>query len=188
MSEKIFERAVDFATKAHDGQTRKVSGTPYILHPLEVAEIAKTMTDDEDVWAAAVLHDVVEDTDRTMEDIEKLFGAKVAKIVAGDTEDKRSEISAEATWKIRKQETIDYLVNDATAEEKIIVLSDKLSNIRQLAESYKEIGDELWSHFNQKDKSQHAWYYREILNNTAEFSEYAAWQEYKALVDEVFSE
>ena len=59
-------KAIEFATKAHDGMIRKKDKTPYILHPLEAAVIVATMTEDRDVISAAVLHDVVEDTPITI--------------------------------------------------------------------------------------------------------------------------
>ncbi len=84
----IFEKAVLFALKAHEGQKRKDGGV-YILHPLETAVIVGTMTNDLEVLAAAVLHDTVEDTPVTMDDIVNNFGKRVAGLVAHETEDKR---------------------------------------------------------------------------------------------------
>ena len=82
---KVFNDAIEYAKKAHEGQTRKGSDVPYIEHPLEVADIVKTMTDDEAVWAAAVLHDTVEDTPASYESIKALFGKEVAELVEGLT-------------------------------------------------------------------------------------------------------
>ena len=59
-------KAIEFAAMAHDGMVRKKDKTPYILHPLEAAVIVGSMTDDRDVITAAVLHDVVEDTEITI--------------------------------------------------------------------------------------------------------------------------
>lgn len=183
---KVFNDAIEYAKKAHEGQTRKGSDVPYIEHPLEVADIVKTMTDDEAVWAAAVLHDTVEDTAISIEDIEREFGKRIADLVASDTENKRSDLPAAETWKIRKQETIDHLNKTDDVSEKMIVLADKLSNIRQIADNYKKIGDLVWQGFNQKDKNEHSWYYKSILEATRELSGYSAWWEYKKLVEQVF--
>ena len=65
------KKAIEFATKAHEGQVRKYTGEPYIVHPLEVAEIVKTVEHTEEMLMAAVLHDTVEDTDTTIEDIDR---------------------------------------------------------------------------------------------------------------------
>ena len=66
---ELVSEAIAFAVKAHDGMRRKKSEVPYILHPMEAAVIVGTMTDDQNLIAAAALHDVVEDTDTTIEDV-----------------------------------------------------------------------------------------------------------------------
>ena len=91
-------KAIEFAAKAHDGMVRKKDKTPYILHPLEAAVIVGTMTDNQDVISAAVLHDVVEDTGITIEEIEEKFGARVRAHVESETEDKRADLPPESTW------------------------------------------------------------------------------------------
>ena len=113
-----YERAVDFALDAHRGQRRK-DGSIYILHPLEVSVIAGTMTRDEDVLAAAVLHDTVEDTPVTAQDILDNFGEKIAELVAHETENKRPELPAAETWKIRKEESLAVL-KDSPRDSKIL--------------------------------------------------------------------
>ena len=65
------EEAIIYATVMHQGKTRKLGNIPYILHPLEVAQIISTMTDDQDVITAGILHDIVEDTDGTLKEIGK---------------------------------------------------------------------------------------------------------------------
>ena len=72
----IFDEAIIFAAKAHSGMHRKKSKTPYILHPLEVAQILSTLTDDEEVITAGILHDIVEESDGTLSEIEKRFGSR----------------------------------------------------------------------------------------------------------------
>lgn len=187
-SKGLFARAVDFARHAHAGQVRKgAAHEPYINHPLEVAEIIKTMTDDEAAWAAAVLHDTVEDTEAGISDIEREFGEKVAALVASNTENKRKDLPSAQTWKIRKQETIDHLNRTDNLAEKMLVLGDKLSNMRSVYNDFQRIGDAVWQQFNQKDKREHEWYYRGILEATRELSGFAAWQEYGDLLDKIFS-
>ena len=67
----IVEEAIIYATIMHQGKVRKFKNRPFILHPLEVAEILSTMTDDEEIITAGILHDIVESTDGTLEEIEK---------------------------------------------------------------------------------------------------------------------
>lgn len=98
----IFDKAIVFAAKAHSGSFRKGTTTPYIVHPMEASAIVATMTNDKIILAAAVLHDVVEDTNYTINDIVKEFGKDVARLVSAESEDKRDNLPSEATWKIRK--------------------------------------------------------------------------------------
>ena len=91
---KLLDDAINFATKAHAGVCRKGKTRPYILHPLEAMNIASTLTEDEEVLAAAVLHDTVEDTDVTKADIRAAFGSRVADLVAAESEDKREDLPA----------------------------------------------------------------------------------------------
>ncbi|ADN08787.1 RelA/SpoT family protein [Sulfurimonas autotrophica] len=78
------EKALQFSIDSHQGQYRK-SGEPYIIHPILVASIVASITNDESMAIAALLHDVVEDTPITIEQIEDLFGKDVAHLVAGLT-------------------------------------------------------------------------------------------------------
>ena len=78
-----FEEAICFAVAAHQGARRKGETTPYILHPMEAASICATVTSDQDVLTAAVLHDTVEDTDVTLAQIAERFGARVAQLGDG---------------------------------------------------------------------------------------------------------
>ena len=74
----MLTKAIFFATKAHEGQMRKMTNTPYILHPIEVASIISTITDDQDIMAAGVLHDVIEDCHIDPATIRELFGPRVS--------------------------------------------------------------------------------------------------------------
>ena len=73
--------AMIFAARAHDGMLRKGTNIPYIVHPAEVAAIAATMTEDENVLAAALLHDVMEDCGVTQAQLVQQFGERVAQLV-----------------------------------------------------------------------------------------------------------
>ena len=183
--ENILDRAIIFATEAHKGQFRKGTQIPYILHPMEAAAIVSTMTTDTEIIAGAVLHDVVEDTDTTMDDIQEMFGDKVAFLVCSETENKRKNLSAQSTWKIRKQETLDHL-KTASLDVKMLTLGDKLSNIRSIYHDYNTIGDALWQRFNQKDKNEHYWYYQSIADCLTELETYPAYKEYCDLIDKTF--
>lgn len=82
----LLDRAIIFAVKAHSGTERRGKGYPYIVHPLEAVEIVATMTKDQELLAAAALHDTVEDTDVTVDLIREEFGDRVACLVAEETD------------------------------------------------------------------------------------------------------
>ena len=108
---ELVSEAIIFAAKAHDGMRRRKSDSPYVLHPLEAAVIVGTMTDDQHVIAAAVLHDVVEDAGIAMDEVEQRFGVRVRQLVESETENKREDLPPEETWRIRKEESLRVLAN-----------------------------------------------------------------------------
>lgn len=175
----MFDKAVAFATKCHEGTYRKGTQIPYIVHPLETAVIVSLMTQDEDLICAALLHDVIEDAGVTQSQLEEEFGYKVAHLVMEETEDKTK------SWKERKSATLKHLEH-ASRDIKILVLADKLSNLRTTARDYLLLGDKIWQRFNVKDKSQHAWYYTNIASLLRELESYPAYQEYQTLCVRVF--
>lgn len=182
----LYEKAVMFASIAHQGTTRKGSRIPYLSHPIEAAAIVAEMTDDEELIAAAVLHDVLEDTEATIEDLEVCFGNRIAHYVGCETEDKRRDLPPETTWKLRKQEAIQFLKENADTSARMLALADKLSNLRSIDRDYYNIGDRIWERFHQKDKKMHGWLYREAAEALRELEDYPVWQEYDRLVKKVF--
>ena len=183
---ELVSEAIAFAVKAHDGMRRKKSEVPYILHPMEAAVIVGTMTADQDLIAAAVLHDVVEDAGVTIQEIEARFGKRVRELVASETEDKRADLPPAATWRIRKEESLQVLKNTEDIAVLIVWLGDKLANMRSLYRYFKAEGVQMWQRFNQKDVNAQAWYYRSIAELTERLSDTSAWLEYKTLTDLVF--
>lgn len=182
---ELVDRAIVFAVKAHAGVFRDSTEIPYILHPLEAAAIAAGISEDPEIIAAAVLHDVIEDTEYTAEDIRRAFGERVLSLVNADTEDKREGRPWEETWDLRKQETLDFLRDRASYEQKIVVFSDKLANMRAIWRDYRNIGDRLWKRFS-APKEKQAWYYGSFIGLTAELSSSPLHEEYARLVSETF--
>jgi len=185
-NESLLDRAILFAVEAHRGMLRKDKKTPYILHPMEAATIAGSMTSDPEILAAACLHDTVEDTPVTQDRIRTLFGERVADLVASETEDKRADLPPELTWLLRKEESLRVLKESKDEGVKILWLSDKLANMRTFYRSYLVKGNDLWKAFHQSDPAKQAWYYRSILELTASLSGHAAWKEYQNLLNKVF--
>ncbi len=183
---ELVSEAIAFAVKAHDGMRRKKSEAPYILHPMEAAVIVGTMTDDQTLIAAAVLHDVVEDAGITLDEIEEKFGSRVRQLVAAETEDKREELPPDVTWHVRKEESLAFLRDTDDLDVLMVWLGDKLANMRSFYRSWKEEGSALWQKFNQKDVMEQAWYYCSIAEFTKRLSHTSAWIEYNTLTELVF--
>lgn len=175
----MIKQAAEFAELAHRGAVRKGTSIPYITHPLETAVIVSMLTSDPELIAAALLHDTLEDTRTTYEDLRSRFGSRVADLVAAESEDKTK------SWKERKSQTIAHL-EQAALEVKILVLADKLSNIRSMARDYLLKGEELWQRFRVKEKSLHAWYYLSVKERLSELSDTPQYREYAELCERVF--
>ena len=183
---ELVSEAIIFAAKAHDGMRRKKSDVPYILHPMEAAVIVGALTSDQHVIAAAVLHDVVEDADITIEEIEERFGSRVRELVGSETENKRTDRPPEETWILRKEESLEVLKNAEDIAILMVWLGDKLANMRAIYREWKNTGDAMWQRFNQKDVNAQAWYYRSIAKLTSRLCDTSAWIEYSTLTEIVF--
>ena len=183
---ELVSEAIAFAVKAHDGMRRKKSAAPYILHPMEAAVIVGTMTDDQNLIAAAALHDVVEDAGITLEEVEERFGRRVRELVESETEDKREDLPPSDTWHIRKEESLEVLKSTKDVGVLIVWLGDKLANMRSIYRDFKVEGVDMWQRFNQKNVDEQAWYYRSIVKLTERLSDTSAWLEYKTLTELVF--
>lgn len=180
----LLDRAITFAVKAHQGMERKGKGFPYIVHPMEAVCIVATITNDQELLAAAALHDVIEDTDTTADDLKKEFGERVAMLVEAESDDKTGGSKAD-TWHQRKQDTLDRLRN-ADLDIKIVALGDKLSNMRAIAHDYAVLGDELWNRFTVKDPAEHAWRYHALAEALNDLSDTDAYKEFHTLVNKTF--
>ncbi|MBP3884591.1 MAG: HD domain-containing protein [Olsenella sp.] len=174
----MLEEAIVYATVMHQGKVRKFGGRPFILHPMEVAQILSTMTDDMEVIAAGILHDVVEDTDGTLDEIEKRFGERVARLVDSESEDEYPGEDRSATWQRRKEGSLLSLRKSRDVGVKMLWLADKLSNLRSLSQTYSEQGEAMWSSLHQGDPERQLWYYKSVakalelsLNRTGAFKE-----------------
>ena len=183
----LVDRAIIFATKAHQGTERRGKGFPYIIHPLEAMAIVATITNEPELLAAAVLHDVIEDTNVTQEELEHEFGTHVAWLVAKETDIRLTPSGKPLTWMERKQRDMDNL-RDASREVKIVALGDKLSNMRAIARDYTTRGDALWQMFRMKDKATHAWRYRGLRDALSELADTFAYKEFDALIEKTFNE
>lgn len=185
---KKLNKAINFAVKAHAGQTRKLKKEPYILHPLEAAAIIGRISDDEDLLCAAVLHDVTEDAGVSLATVKRKFGKRVAELLSHETENKRKGLSPESTWRVRKEESIAELKASDDKDVKLLWLADKLSNMRSVYAAYKTLGDGVWQAFHQQDKKAHEWYYRSVAEDIRPyFGDTIPFKEYENLLNLIFN-
>ena len=182
---ELLDRAIVFAVKAHHNTERRGKGFPYIVHHMEAVEIVATITSDQELLAAAALHDTIEDTDVTVEDIRREFGDRIADLVHAESDQFPEGVSEEDSWHDRKQAAIDRLAA-ASHDAKIVAMGDKLSNMRAIARDYAMKGDELWKIFHAKNKADHEWHYRGLAASLSELSDTFAYKEFVRLLDEVF--
>lgn len=181
----MIDQAIQFATAAHSGQTRKGSNKAYILHVLEVGIITANILNlsrryDEEVITAAILHDVTEDSKVNNEALINIFSPRVGDLVEAMSEDKSK------SWRERKQHTIDRMRQEEDIDKKIIALADKLANARALKIDLEQIGDKVWERFNVTDKNEHAWYYKTMADCFTGLEDVPELLEYKEIISEIF--
>ena len=193
----LIRKAVYFAAKAHcntpidekdkpknkgnvyQGQVRKYTDIPYIVHPFETWAILKENNCSIKVQVAGILHDVLEDAKVSADEIEREFGEEVRALVATESEDK------EKSWQERKQKTLDDLKN-ASEETKMVCCADKLSNVRSIAYDYKSEGEAVYNRFN-KGKEFQAWYYKEVVESLKSLSGMPMYDELCEVVGALFN-
>jgi myo-inositol-1(or 4)-monophosphatase len=183
----LLDRAIIFAVHAHHNTERRGKGFPYIVHPMEAVEIVASITPDQELLAAAALHDTIEDTDVTVEQLREAFGDRIANLVHAESDQFTEGVSEEDSWHDRKQAAIDRLAA-ASHDAKIVAMGDKLSNMRAIWRDYQTKGDELWKIFHVKDKQSHEWHYRGLAASLSELSDTFAYREFVELIDRVFGE
>lgn len=185
MNTDLLDKAMIFAINAHKGYERRGKNFPYIVHPMEAVAIVATMTNDQELLAAAALHDVVEDTEYTKEDIGREFGERIQNLVASETDLVVEGKSEEDSWKERKQYAIDRLKN-LSHDAKVVAMGDKLSNIRAIYRDYMEMGDKVWDKFHTKDKKDHEWHYRGLLASLDDLKDTFAYKEFEEILNKIF--
>lgn len=164
----------------HNSQLRKGTDIPYIVHPLEALVIASRITSDVNTLCAAVLHDVVEDCGVSYEELKSRFNNSIAELVISASDDKN------LPWRERKEMKIKFL-KTAPYKVKIIILCDKLSNLRSIKRDLEDIGDRVWEKFKGRNKSDMEWYYKEILISLEDLNWSPEYTEAEELCNNIFS-
>ena len=137
------EKALKFATEAHQGQTRKYTGEPYINHPIAVAELVKSVPGHTpEMVAAALLHDTVEDTQTTIRDISREFGYEVAILVSSLTDVSKPTDGNRA---VRKQKDLEHIAK-ACPMAKTIKIADLIDNTKTI----RELDPDFWKIYKQE--------------------------------------
>ena len=126
----LIDRAVDYANQKHKLQKRK-DGSPYIIHPLAVAQIVAEMGLDCDAILGALLHDCIEDTDASHEDIEKIFGPTVAELVEGVTKLTRANFSSSEQAQMENLRKM-FALRARNIRVVLIKIADRLHNMRTM--------------------------------------------------------
>src|SRR4051794_25896442 len=158
------ERALRWAAACHRGQVRRSSDVPYVAHVVAVAWILDRLGFPEEVVVAGLLHDVVEDTEATLEQVHAQFGPRVAALVAACSEIKLDAQGRKRPWIDRKRDHLEALAA-APVEARAVALADKLHNLLSIQLDL-HAGRPVWSTFH-ADRPQVLWYYRTALERFA---------------------
>jgi (p)ppGpp synthase/HD superfamily hydrolase len=161
---KKIQKALNLAAAKHNGQMRKSSKLPYIVHPFSVAIILSEFTDDENVIVAGLLHDLLEDVESySYQNLKNDFGQKIADIILGISEENDFDNgeSEKETWKKRK---LGYLKNleKQNQESLLICAADKIHNLKSMSRIYQEQKRGMWRDFNAPLEKQ-IWYYQAVI-------------------------
>jgi (p)ppGpp synthase/HD superfamily hydrolase len=177
------EKALALALTAHQGQKRKGGGTPYILHPIEVGLLLSQAGASDESVCAGFLHDILEDTGMDIAKVRDLLGERVADLVGFMTEPEHNTLP----WEQRKQHTIELVSRTEDPEKLLLLLSDKLSNLRSIRRDQNRLGSKIWDRFN-AGKDRQAWYYKSIAKAIQpRLGEHPLYGEYDQILRDLFA-
>ncbi|KKP32397.1 MAG: hypothetical protein A2312_04710 [Candidatus Staskawiczbacteria bacterium RIFOXYB2_FULL_32_9] len=175
MDDNIIGKAVKIAVFAHKDQVRKADGLPFIIHPFMVAlKLAKYNFSDK-IVAAALVHDVLEDTNFSEKILKNELGKEVLEIVKAVTNDNS------LIWEDEKKKYIETVRNGPDGS-KAVSLADKIHNIESLLQAYKKQGPEIWKKFN-RGKEKKIWFEEEVLKMLKETWDHPMIKEYEVLIN-----
>jgi len=174
--ENIIEKAVRVSVAAHKDQTRKGDDLPYIIHPFMVAiKLAKYNFPDT-VIAAALTHDVLEDTEFPEDKLMDELGDEVLEIIKAVTNDDS------LPWEEKKSKYVETVRNGSDGA-KAVAVADKIHNLESLLIAYEAQGSELWKKFN-RGKEQKLWFEIEVLKMLKETWQHPLIEEYEKLLEQ----
>ncbi len=173
----LIEKAAKIAAQAHAGQMRKGDDTPYIVHPFMVAMLLQKNGFSDTCIAAALVHDVLEDTEYGADALRSALGDEVMAIVLTLTEDKT------LPWEERKKKYIES-VRQGSEEAKAVSIADKIHNLKSLLAMHAQKGSETWKAFN-RGKEQKLWFEEAMLQMFKETWRHPLVDEYEGLVQKM---
>ena len=172
----IIEKAIRISVEAHKNQTRKGDDLPYIVHPVMVAlKLVKHNFPDK-VIAAALTHDVLEDTDYQEEELRKELGDEVLEIIKAVTNDDS------LPWEEKKKKYVESVRNGSEGA-KAVAIADKIHNLESLLMAYEEQGTSIWKRFN-RGKEQKIWFENEVLKMLKGTWQHPLIDEYENLLEQ----
>ena len=152
---KLIEKATMVALNAHSGQKRKDDNSPYIAHPFMVAIKLAQNGFSEEIIAAALVHDVLEDTNVSENDLRKELGETILNVVKTLSEDKS------LPWEERKKKYIESVRNGSEGA-KAVSISDKIHNAEGVLAAYELEGPKIWKYFN-RGRDSKIWFEKECF-------------------------
>lgn len=173
----LIEQAAKIAAQAHAGQMRKGDDTPYIVHPFMVAMLLQKNGFSDTCIAAALVHDVLEDTDYGTDALREALGDEVLAIVLTLTEDKS------LPWEERKKKYIES-VRNGSEEAKAVSIADKIHNLKSLLTMHAQEGAGIWKVFN-RGKEQKLWFEEAMLTMFQEAWQHELVGEYEQLIEQM---
>ena len=172
----IIEKATRIAVEAHEGQRRKGDDLPFIIHPFMVAlKLAKYNFPDK-VIAAALAHDILEETKYPEEELRKELGNEVAEIVKAVTNENIPD------WEEKKKKYVES-VRKSSEDAKAVSVADKIHNLESLLIAYAEQGPAVWKKFN-RGKEQKMWFENKVLKMLKDTWQHPLIEEYEHLLEQ----
>lgn len=173
---KVIDTAIRIAVPAHWEQKRKSDGSPYIVHPTSVGFMLQKHGFRDEVVAAGILHDVIEDTKVTEPELRALVGDEITDMVLALSEDKA------LPWDERKRA---YITQVATSSDEVKAIStaDKISNLRDTLDNFRKEGESFWKRFTRGLPDQR-WYYSTFVAEVGKDWQHPLLDELTVLVED----
>jgi len=172
------EKAVRISVIAHKDQTRKGDDLPYIIHPVMVALKLAQYNFPDMVIAAALAHDVLEDTDFPEDQLKEELSEDGVEIIRAVTNDATPQLS----WEEKKRRYVETVRNGPEGA-KAVAVADKIHNLESLLVAYSEQGPKLWERFN-RGKEQKLWFENQVLTMLKESWQHPLIDEYEYLLNQ----